>query len=792
VRPVRLEIEGFGPYRNRVEVDLTDADLFALVGPTGAGKSAIIDALTFALYGSVARLGKGAVAPIVHSQANQARVRLDFEVGGQRYAAVRVVRRTKAGATVAEARLERDGQPLAGSARELTTQVEQLLGLNVEQFNRTVVLPQGRFADFLHDSPAGRQQLLRQLLDLGRFDRVRQAANDRSRELTGQVHRLDALIADRSDLSEATLAELDRRQETMERLRSRVTEVLTRWDEIAVRLRSLDEELGELDRRAGLLAALEVPAGLTEADAARVEAESQVAQAHAEVETADEAVLAATAARDAGPDPTWVAQIQQAHQRRDDLRSRLQQEAERCEALRSTSAAAVAARAELEPTRVAAQAALDVARSLAGASALVAQLAIGEPCPVCRQTVRDLPDHDPDAELAAAERTAAELEAQVEARNRAVTDAEIALAKTEATVEHLQEDLQRVEDDLADAPDPDTLTQLAAQAAALDQAVEVAQQQLTAAKKSLETVQGRLTRAATALAKFDEGYRSARASVDGLGAPLPTGDLGADWQALVDWATAQLGELRGRRTEVAAAQAEAQRQRAEINAEVAQMSDEAGVAVDVTDPLGPTHQLDAQIAEIAARRDALRAQLDELTGWRADRERLAAQAEVARQLALLLQADRFEAWLLSGVLEQLTLAASQRLAELSRGRYELTAESGQLEVIDQFNAGARRGVRTLSGGETFLASLALALALAEDVAAGGGGPHRLDSVLLDEGFGTLDPEALDVVAGVIEELGAAGRMVGIITHIRELADRVPLRFEVIPAAGTSTIRRVES
>jgi exonuclease SbcC len=65
-------------------------------------------------------------------------------------------------------------------------------------------------------------------------------------------------------------------------------------------------------------------------------------------------------------------------------------------------------------------------------------------------------------------------------------------------------------------------------------------------------------------------------------------------------------------------------------------------------------------------------------------------------------------------------------------------------------------------------------------------------VLLDEGFGTLDPEALDVVAGVIEELGAAGRMVGIITHIRELADRVPLRFEVIPAAGTSTIRRVES
>ena len=87
--------------------------------------------------------------------------------------------------------------------------------------------------------------------------------------------------------------------------------------------------------------------------------------------------------------------------------------------------------------------------------------------------------------------------------------------------------------------------------------------------------------------------------------------------------------------------------------------------------------------------------------------------------------------------------------------------------------------RTLSGGETFLASLALALALADQLGSLAAARRRpIESIFLDEGFGTLDPDTLDIVAGTIEELGAGGRMVGIITHVRELADRMPVRFEV--------------
>jgi exonuclease SbcC len=99
--------------------------------------------------------------------------------------------------------------------------------------------------------------------------------------------------------------------------------------------------------------------------------------------------------------------------------------------------------------------------------------------------------------------------------------------------------------------------------------------------------------------------------------------------------------------------------------------------------------------------------------------------------------------------------------------------------------------RTLSGGETFLASLALALALAEQVARTGQGAAHLESLFLDEGFGTLDADTLDVVAAAMEDLGAGGRMVGLVSHVPELAERVPVRFDVRRGPRGSTVERVE-
>jgi exonuclease SbcC len=143
-------------------------------------------------------------------------------------------------------------------------------------------------------------------------------------------------------------------------------------------------------------------------------------------------------------------------------------------------------------------------------------------------------------------------------------------------------------------------------------------------------------------------------------------------------------------------------------------------------------------------------------------------------------------------LQRLAAGASEVLLQLSRGQFSLVIDdAGDFAVVDHGNGDDVRPVRTLSGGETFQASLALALALADELSGlAVGGAAKLDAIFLDEGFGSLDADSLDTVAATIEALGSGGRMVGIVTHVRELAARVPVRYEVTKGAVTSTIQRV--
>src|SRR6202044_412052 len=108
MRPLRLLRGGFGSYRQPADADFSDVDFFALVGPTGSGKSTLIDGLCFALYGTVPRWGKeNAIAHALAPAANACRVCLIFEAGGKRYAAVRALARDKKGKVhTKEARLE--------------------------------------------------------------------------------------------------------------------------------------------------------------------------------------------------------------------------------------------------------------------------------------------------------------------------------------------------------------------------------------------------------------------------------------------------------------------------------------------------------------------------------------------------------------------------------------------------------------------------------------------------------------------------------------------------------------
>lgn len=146
----------------------------------------------------------------------------------------------------------------------------------------------------------------------------------------------------------------------------------------------------------------------------------------------------------------------------------------------------------------------------------------------------------------------------------------------------------------------------------------------------------------------------------------------------------------------------------------------------------------------------------------------------------------FQRFVLGALLDDVTLAATERLKLMSRGRYQLqrtlerarsNAAGGlELEVFDSYT-GVARGVATLSGGEIFLASLSLALGLADVVQSYTGGMH-LDTIFIDEGFGTLDPESLDSAMRTLIDLQKGGRLVGVISHVPELKELIDARLEI--------------
>src|SRR3712207_3356798 len=222
MRPVRLELNGFTAYREKVEIDFEGADLFALSGPTGAGKSSIIDGMCFALYGSVPRLDRRTVAPVISSGKVEARIRFDFTIGERAFTAVRVVRRTASGATTKEARLESDGQTLAGDADAVTAKAEELLGLGFEQFTKCVVLPQGDFARFLHDKPSARQELLVKLLELGVYERMRSEANTRKVAADSAIEILDKQLQSLAHATPESVSAAAERVELLTALRSEI------------------------------------------------------------------------------------------------------------------------------------------------------------------------------------------------------------------------------------------------------------------------------------------------------------------------------------------------------------------------------------------------------------------------------------------------------------------------------------------------------------------------------------------------------------------------------------------
>jgi exonuclease SbcC len=274
MRPVLLEMAGFGSFREPTTVDFAGVEYFALVGPTGAGKSTVIDAMTFALYGSVPRWDNArTVALALAPTVARGTVRFVFDVAGragdtERYVVARELRRAASGGvSVRTARLERlrdpagtgaveeETEPVADGAAATTKAVEELLGLPFGDFTTCVVLPQGEFAEFLHAKPADRQKILTRLLGLGVYDEIRAAANEQAKASQHGAEALDKQLAGYQDATEDAERTASARVDTLIEVVALVDGALA---EITTRATAADlagAELARVQRERDLLAA---------------------------------------------------------------------------------------------------------------------------------------------------------------------------------------------------------------------------------------------------------------------------------------------------------------------------------------------------------------------------------------------------------------------------------------------------------------------------------------------------------------------------------------------------------
>src|SRR5438067_2378481 len=271
MRLLRLELAGFGAFRSPTELTFDDADFFALVGPTGSGKSTVLDAVCFALYGSVPRYGsENLIRYVVTLGASEARVRLDFELAGEHYIASRVARRTPKGVvSTKEARLERvtsDGttEVVAGFEREMSAAVVRLLGLRCDDFTRCVALPQGDFARFLRAKGDERRDLLLRLLNLGVYTELGSTARRLEAEARSQIGLIDGQLEQYAFATADALEAAAARRAEVDKLRAEVEEAQPLFADLAAKEQAAMARAQEASEWVGRLESIAVPGAVRE------------------------------------------------------------------------------------------------------------------------------------------------------------------------------------------------------------------------------------------------------------------------------------------------------------------------------------------------------------------------------------------------------------------------------------------------------------------------------------------------------------------------------------------------
>ena len=476
----------------------------------------------------------------------------------------------------------------------------------------------------------------------------------------------------------------------------------------------------------------------------------------------------------------------------------------------------------------------------AQAGLLAESLTEGAPCPVCGSTHHParalLPHTAPtQAQVEAARQTAAEADRQAQNASAA---AQSALAAANEAKISLRRDAETLLPERFTAPEgtvPLTFALmtnvLAEETAALqttqaDCATQCRQAEADCRRKAqLEADRQNKTRQRPALeqaaAEADRSAAAQNASADALEGQIAERRAALPYPRRAD-AQAALDKLEADRSALRTGMDTAQRRlkQAEQTVAAAEAAVEAlrtqQTAAQKELPARSAEELTAQQTALTAARETLRSREKQLSAQLLPNRKTAAQYRAAAEARQTLESRwqwvsalaataggtltskqkiKLEAYIQMNYLDRILRYANTRLMQMTAGQYELErigaenqrSQSGlDLGVIDHYN-GTRRSVKTLSGGESFKASLALALGLSDEVQSSAGG-IRLDTLFLDEGFGSLDEESLELAIRVLSGLTEGDRLVGIISHVGALKDRIDRQVVVHKArTGGSTV-----
>ena len=910
MKPLHLTLRGFTAFRQTTDLDFADLELFALVGPTGSGKSSLLDAMTFALYGETARLGATGLDALISQGERTLSVALTFEAGGQTYRVTRTRGRKQADNEVRLDRLDPDGEWTglsSGSQKDIAQRIEGVVGLDFDTFTRCVMLPQGQFAALLHGKARQRQELLGELTGMGRVQQMQTFAADQVKDFKHQSQSLSSVLASEyagvsEEAAAAVRAQREQTDADAERLlqqredlrtqlqRLREQEKVWRNREDTARRLTVQESRAEGVRQgaerarrarqvAGLLPLLDAAerariaydrqtrelagaeSALQSAQAQAAHAAAALSQAQAQESRIPELEEQANALREAEADAARLKRaggsVQATHPNplpwdedafetaRDAAQKleRLQREREQVSRRRvsfnfmqETQDRELAELGKLsdEKTRIeregksARTASQDAEKALAdarvrfGIVAYRTHLHEGEPCPLCLQIVEELPPSealDMRALERHAEATKTELENRLERHRQLTPQITVLTRTTEARTLELRDleeqilaeeaDLNARESHLPGDPASDLQRLLASLAGRVRQAGANPAQARRDRLAEIQSIRSRIQEAQAALSRAQGDLAAAQATAQAAG--RMGSEREADHLAAADALTKALAALNltaeAARTaglpenEIAALEEGARKHEAEVaqlRAALADLDRQLGL-----EPFDPAHL--AQVSRDLTASDAALSTAREQAGRLAEQERqlrdkLTRKADIETQAAEAgrqldtwqtlnnaLKVNEFQQFMLAEVEAQLLTRAGLLLFDISDGRYRLSLDKGEYVVQDLWNAGEVRAVKTLSGGETFLASLSLAIALSDYLA----GNKVLGALFLDEGFGTLDPQALEAVATALENLRTQGRMVGIVTHVESLSERLPSRLLVSKSMAGSNVIRVD-